>query len=178
MDLNSELNILKTWLNDIHDQVFSESLTLEDYSILMDKLNTLNDALIVTKEIEISKNKYTQKLNMIYKLVFIMSLILSGTYLILNPILAIIEILIALLFKNLINQNKKESEIFDQNMEKLESLLKDVEYKQDITQKRRKLLEKKIELQNPTYIEEKAISPEIPKVPHISQARVLRLQKK
>lgn len=177
MDLSSELNILKTQLNAIHDQVFSESLTLESCNILIDELNTLNDVLIEVKEREANQNMF-KAINIAYKLSFLVALTLAGILLISNPSLSIIEILIALLLKKGINKNKKENEIFDQNMKELESLLKDVEYKQDITQKRRKLLEKKIELQNHTYIGEKAISPEIPKVPHISQARVLRLQKK
>lgn len=178
MDLRTALNILKTQLNDIHDQLFSGSLILEDYATLMDKLNTLNSVLIEIEKIEINKNKLMQKVNIVYKLAFVMSLILSVTYLILNPILAIIEILIALLLKRGINQNKKESEIFEQNMKELESLLKDVEYKQDISQKKKKLLEKKMELQKNDYREEKIIPVEIPKVPSLSQTRVLRLQKK
>ena len=76
-----------------------------------------------------------------------------------------------------IKKTNKEIETITKETEQLDSLLKDVLYKQDISQKRKKRLERKIELQR-NIAEDKTLLIESPHIPHMSQIRVLKLQKK
>ena len=177
MNLERVLDSINVKIDEIHDQIYSEDLTLEKYDIIAKKLKELEEIITFNKNLEMSVIISLNKSNKVNKFALILILLSAGLFFISSSYLVVIELLLAYLMSKEIKETNKEIETITKETEQLDSLLKDVLYKQDISQKRKKRLERKIELQR-NIAEDKTLLIESPHIPHMSQIRVLKLQKK